>query len=998
MARKRNVRQEPTAGQRQTNRVDKSTLRNYFNEPSSFDRRLIPIFFFFFVVIPAVTVVFYLFNSSLSLPDISGSADQKQEDRFKVDLDYREILEEHSEVSENGSQRHYEYPVLGYITPWNSKGYDIAKMFTDKFTHLSPVWYDLKSQGSELVLEGRHNADRSWISELREENGDALVLPRVVLEAFPQELLKKRKLRNRAIELIVTECLEMEYDGIVLESWSRWAGYGVLHDPEMRNKALQFVKKLGNKLHSANSAWNSDQPLQLIYVIGPPHSEQLQVHDFTSNDLQTLSSAVDGFSLMTYDFSNPQNPGPNAPLKWIRLTLQLLLNQNADAQSLAPKIFLGMNFYGNDFSLSEDSGGGGAILGHDYLSLLDKYRPQLQWEEKSAEHFFLYVDDNGKRHAVFYPTLASISVRLEEAKAWGTGVSIWEIGQAASSFGSFAVEAGKQSKLGREEVEADGDGEQGKQSKLGREEVEADGDGEPRYLPSLKPLSILPNSRRRKIITHHLPHKISSSKPIHGGGGGGAQLTLLSSLLAAPLAKALTYEEALELSAGGADGLSGFDANGFVDTVIRFGSDNPIVVAGGVAAAVLAVPLILFQVLKSPKSFGIESARKAYEVLGEDPGAQLVDIRASSEVKKVGVPDVKGLGKKAVAIAYKGEDKAGFLKKLGLKFKEPATTTLFILDKFDGSSELVAELVSVNGFKAAYAIKDGVEGPKGWLNSGLPWTAPSKGLSFSNLSEAIGDLVGEGSDPLSVTLGVAAAAGLGALAFTEVETLLQLLGSAAIIQFASKKLLFAEDRKKTLKQVDEFLTTQVAPQELLGEIKQIGQALLPKTATGKALPAPTESSPEATASAATAEPVSEVAASAATTEPVSEVAASAATAEPVSQVAAASAATAEPVSQVAAASASTVEPVSQYPDLKPPTSPAPPQNTEAIAAEPAPQVDPVPELEASAAPAPQVDPVPEPEPAKHESAESIPKISRPLSPYASYPDFKPPTSPTPSPP
>lgn len=26
----------------------------------------------------------------------------------------------------------------------------------------------------------------------------------------------------------------MGYDGIVLESWSRWAGYGVLHDPELR--------------------------------------------------------------------------------------------------------------------------------------------------------------------------------------------------------------------------------------------------------------------------------------------------------------------------------------------------------------------------------------------------------------------------------------------------------------------------------------------------------------------------------------------------------------------------------------------------------------------------------------------------------------------------------------------------------------------------------------------------------------------------------------------
>lgn len=28
---------------------------------------------------------------------------------------------------------------------------------------------------------------------------------------------------------------EMDYDGIVLESWSRWAAYGILHDPVMRN-------------------------------------------------------------------------------------------------------------------------------------------------------------------------------------------------------------------------------------------------------------------------------------------------------------------------------------------------------------------------------------------------------------------------------------------------------------------------------------------------------------------------------------------------------------------------------------------------------------------------------------------------------------------------------------------------------------------------------------------------------------------------------------------
>jgi len=41
--------------------------------------------------------------------------------------------------------------------------------------------------------------------------------------------------------------------------------------------------------------------------------------------------------------------------------------------------------------------------------------------------------------------------------------------------------------------------------------------------------------------------------------------------------------------------------------------------------------------------------------------------------------------------------------------------------RFDGNSELVAELVTVNGFKAAYAIKDGAEGPRGWKAFPLPF-------------------------------------------------------------------------------------------------------------------------------------------------------------------------------------------------------------------------------------------------------------------------------------
>lgn len=143
-------------------------------------------------------------------------------------------------------------------------------------------------------------------------------------------------------------------------------------------------------------------------------------------------------------------------------------------------------------------------------------------------------------------------------------------------------------------------------------------------------------------------------------------------------ATALTYEEALGQSLSPSSS-GDFDANGLVESVLNFASENPAVVAGGVA--VLAVPLVFSQVLKNPKPWGVESAKDAYAKLGADENAQLLDIRAPVEIRQVGTPDVGGLGKKLVSIAYKGDDKPVFLKKLALKFKEPENTTLFILDK-----------------------------------------------------------------------------------------------------------------------------------------------------------------------------------------------------------------------------------------------------------------------------------------------------------------------------
>lgn len=212
---------------------------------------------------------------------------------------------------------------------------------------------------------------------------------------------------------------------------------------------------------------------------------------------------------------------------------------------------------------------------------------------------------------------------------------------------------------------------------------------------NLTPLSVLSEKRTepRKILTFQTipqlkncptlarfssnPADLTVVLPKTIGGG----LVLLSSVLGSGLAKALTYEEALQQSIGESPtlDLDAFDVSGVIDSFTNFVVENPLVVGGGVA--ILAVPLLLSQVLGKSKPWGVESAKAAYAKLADDASAQLLDIRPPVELRKVGSPDIRGLKKKPVAVAYKSDDKLGFLKKLSLKFKEPENTTLFILDK-----------------------------------------------------------------------------------------------------------------------------------------------------------------------------------------------------------------------------------------------------------------------------------------------------------------------------
>jgi chitinase domain-containing protein 1 len=55
-----------------------------------------------------------------------------------------------------------------------------------------------------------------------------------------------------------------------------------------------------------------------ILVIPPALYHGDEVGMFDRRDFDLLVDDVDYFSLMTYDYSNVQRPGANAPIEWVR--------------------------------------------------------------------------------------------------------------------------------------------------------------------------------------------------------------------------------------------------------------------------------------------------------------------------------------------------------------------------------------------------------------------------------------------------------------------------------------------------------------------------------------------------------------------------------------------------------------------------------------------------------------------------------------------------------
>eukprot|EP01024_Parvocaulis_polyphysoides_P046981 TRINITY_DN44528_c0_g1_i2.p1 TRINITY_DN44528_c0_g1~~TRINITY_DN44528_c0_g1_i2.p1 ORF type:complete len:415 (-),score=38.84 TRINITY_DN44528_c0_g1_i2:274-1434(-) len=130
-----------------------------------------------------------------------------------ADFNVDEYLEFSRHYHKDVHTRKFEGKVLGYITPWNGEGYQLSELFRHKFTHLSPVWYQLRSVSGVYQLAGRHDVKQDWLQKIRapaQQSGDVVpkILPRFVFEIPPSALPSYESGMDDIIDMILKEIIK----------------------------------------------------------------------------------------------------------------------------------------------------------------------------------------------------------------------------------------------------------------------------------------------------------------------------------------------------------------------------------------------------------------------------------------------------------------------------------------------------------------------------------------------------------------------------------------------------------------------------------------------------------------------------------------------------------------------------------------------------------------------------------------------------------------------
>ncbi|GAB3054238.1 LysM peptidoglycan-binding domain-containing protein [Virgibacillus ainsalahensis] len=191
--------------------------------------------------------------------------------------------------------------------------------------------------------------------------------------------------------------------------------------PEDREAYNNFLRKAKRRISEAG--------LLMSTALAPKVSATQEGALYEAHDYGVHGEIADFVVLMTYEWGYSYGP-PMAvsPINEVRRVVEYALTEIP-----ANKIMLGQNLYGYDWTLPFEQGGPAAqaLSPQQAITLAREENAAIQYDNEAQAPFFIYTDEQGNRHEVWFEDARSVQAKFNLIKELGLfGIAYWKLGLA----------------------------------------------------------------------------------------------------------------------------------------------------------------------------------------------------------------------------------------------------------------------------------------------------------------------------------------------------------------------------------------------------------------------------------------------------------------------------------------------------------------------------------------------------------------------------------------
>lgn len=278
-------------------------------------------------------------------------------------------------------------------------------------TYLSLFTYGITPEGELIGID-----DEELIRIARDFGVAPMMLISTLTEegTFSNELahqiLNNPTARNNLINNTVNAMREKGYEGLDIDFEY------VL--PEDREAFVTFVRDMTNRLN--------EEGFTVLTALAPKISADQPGLLYEAHDYPSLGEAANRVLLMTYEWGYTYGPAMAvAPVNRVREVLDYAVTEIP-----REKIYMGIPNYGYDFTLPYVQGVSRAnsLSNVQAVELASRVGANIQYDEASQSPYFIYFDDQGKQHEVWFEDARSILAKLDLFSEYDfEGVGYWNV-------------------------------------------------------------------------------------------------------------------------------------------------------------------------------------------------------------------------------------------------------------------------------------------------------------------------------------------------------------------------------------------------------------------------------------------------------------------------------------------------------------------------------------------------------------------------------------------